>query len=224
MICCIIPAYNEEASIGSLIKETGKYVDQIIVVDDGSLDATARNALKAGAIVISHPNNRGKGEALKTGFIKAISLDADVVITLDGDGQHSPTEILKFLKVLEQENADIVVGSRFLKDVTVGRKMPSQRIISNTLTTNILRVFFGIPLTDSQSGFRAFKGEALKKLGYVDSRFAAETEILIDAHKKGFKIKEVDIKTRYGTEKSKIKPLNDTIRWIQRVLIKKIQG
>ena len=116
------------------------------------------------------------------------------------------------------------MGSRFLKEVTVGRKMPTQRVISNTLTTNILKVFFGIPITDSQSGFRAFKGKALKKLGYVDSKFAAETEILIDAHKKGFKIKEVDIKTRYGTEKSKIKPLNDTIRWIIRVLIKKVQG
>lgn len=224
MICSVIPAYNEEASIGGLVKETTKYVDTIIVVDDGSLDATAKNAQKAGAIVIRHSRNRGKGEALKTGFIKAVSLNADVVITLDGDGQHSPNEILKFLKVLKQENADIVVGSRFLKGVTVGRKMPTQRAISNTMTTNILKVFFGIPLTDSQSGFRAFKAKTLKKLGYTDSKFAAETEILIDAHKKGFKIREVDIKTRYGTEKSKIKPLKDTIRWIQRVIIKKIQG
>lgn len=224
MICGVIPAYNEEASIGPLVEETIKYVDSVIVVDDGSLDATAKNAQKAGATVIRHPRNRGKGEALKTGFIKAVSVNADVVITLDGDGQHSPNEILKFLKVLKQENVDIVVGSRFLKEVTVGRKMPGHRFISNTLTTNILRVFFGIPLTDSQSGFRAFRVKTLKKLGYTDSKFAAETEILIDAHKKGFKIREVDIKTRYGTEESKIKPLKDTIRWIQRVMVKKLQG
>ncbi|MFX1486692.1 MAG: glycosyltransferase family 2 protein [Promethearchaeota archaeon] len=224
MICGVIPAYNEEAFIGPLVEETIKYVDSVIVVDDGSLDATAKNAQKAGATVIRHPRNRGKGEALKTGFIKAVSVNADVVITLDGDGQHSPNEILKFLKVLKQENVDIVVGSRFLKEVTVGRKMPGHRVISNTLTTNILRVFFGIPLTDSQSGFRAFRVKTLKKLGYTDSKFAAETEILIDAHKKGFKIREVDIKTKYGTEESKIKPLKDTIRWIQRVMVKKLQG
>ncbi|MHA1238645.1 MAG: glycosyltransferase family 2 protein [Candidatus Odinarchaeia archaeon] len=224
MIYAVIPAFNEKRHIRGVIEQTKQFVDDIIVVDDGSVDGTCEVALNAGARVVRHPRNLGKGAALRTGFVKAIKLGANIVVTLDGDGQHKPEEIPKLLRKMDIYNADIVVGSRFLGNEDKLKKMPIQRIISNVLTTRILNRMFGLRITDSQSGFRAFRSSALRKLAYVDNKFAAETEILIDAHKKGFKIRETEISVIYGEERSKIKPLQDTFRWIIRVIIRKLSS
>lgn len=224
MICAVIPAFNESENICWVVEKTKPFVDEIIVVDDGSLDDTGYKALKCGARVIRHPKNKGKGAALRTGFVKAIKLGADIVITLDGDKQHNPDEIPRLLRRLELSKADIIVGSRFLGGEDKLKKMPIQRILSNKLTTIILNGMFGLRITDSQSGFRVFRASVLRKLAYVDNKFAAETEILIDAHRKGFKIRDAEISVVYGEEKSKIRPFQDTFRWIFRVILKKLSS
>ncbi|MHA1606896.1 MAG: glycosyltransferase family 2 protein [Candidatus Freyarchaeota archaeon] len=211
-IVCVSPAFNEERTVSSIVRESLKHVDEVIVVDDGSTDATFKKALAAGAIVIRHPRNMGKGAALKTGFSLALKRNADIIVSIDADGQHEPNEIPKLLKKLMHGSFDLVVGSRFLGSI---EGMPSLRILSNTITSRLLRLFFKLPITDSQSGYRAFKRKVIEVVTFSDPRFAAETEILIEAHRKGFKIGEVKIKTIYGEEKSKMRNVEDTIRWLK---------
>ncbi|MHA1594977.1 MAG: glycosyltransferase family 2 protein [Candidatus Baldrarchaeia archaeon] len=218
-VACVIPAYNEEPNIGHVVKGAKKYCDLVIVVDDGSTDRTSLEAKREGAIVIRHQRNLGKGAALRTGFKSAIEHGADVIVVIDGDGQHDPNEIPKLVQALLNRDADIVIGSRFLKRQLSG--MPPQRILSNFLTTTILKLLFGIKITDSQCGFRAFKRTALEKLiDFEDNKYAAETEILINAKRYGFKIIEVGISVKYGEEESKIRPIRDTVRWIRLVFKK----
>ena len=222
-VLCVSPAYNEEKTVSKVVEGALKYTDRVIVVDDGSTDSTYKEAMKSGATVIRHNKNKGKGVALKTGFKKALETTADIVIVLDADGQHNPEEIPKLLKTMNYEDSDIVVGSRFLGDI---KDMPRIRILSNTLTTMILRLYFGLPITDSQSGFRAYKRGVLEKVEFSAPRFSAETEILVDANRKGFKISEAGVQTLYGEEKSKMRNFEDTIRWIWDVdkqLIKSIR-
>lgn len=213
-LVCVSPAFNEERTVASVVEKALKYVDEVIVVDDGSTDNTRKKALEAGAIVISHPRNLGKGAALKTGFKAALERGADIIISIDADGQHDPDEIPRLLSAMERGNFDIVIGSRFLGDIS---NMPTPRIFSNTITSRFLRLFFKIPVTDSQSGFRAFKRKVIESVSFSDPRFAAETEILINAKQKGFRIGEVKITTIYGEEKSKMRIIEDTLRWVKLV-------
>jgi len=210
-VFCVSPAYNEEKTVAKVVEGALKNTDGIIVVDDGSIDNTYKEANKAGATVVQHNKNMGKGIALKTGFKKALEMDADIIVVLDADGQHNPEEIPKLLKTMNRENSDVVVGSRFLGNI---EGMPRIRILSNTLTTSILRLYFGLPLTDSQSGYRAYKRRLLENVEFSATRFSAETEILVDAQRKGFKISEAKIQTIYGEEKSKMRVFGDTIRWL----------
>jgi glycosyltransferase involved in cell wall biosynthesis len=211
MVFCVSPAYNEEKTVARVVEGALKSTDGIIVVDDGSIDNTYEEACKAGAIVVRHNKNMGKGVALKTGFKKALEMNADIIVVLDADGQHNPEEIPRLLETMNSENSDVVVGSRFLGSI---KGMPRARILSNTLTTRILRLFFGLPITDSQSGYRAYKRQLLENVEFSATRFSAETEILIDAQRKGFKISEAKIQTIYGEEKSKMRVFGDTVRWI----------
>ncbi len=223
MIIAVIPAYNESAFIKRVIEETSRYVDKVIVVDDGSVDETGEIVKETNAILVKHKRNKGKGEALKTGFKTALKNHADIIVTLDGDYQHKPVEIKRLLFYLNRTGADIVVGSRFLTKENI-QAMPAQRILSNMITSAILRFFFRVPVTDSQSGFRAFRAPILRVLETKDPRFAAETEILIDAKQKGFIIREAPISIKYGVEKSKINPFLDTFRWLRTVFIKRVKS
>nr|MDO8080689.1 glycosyltransferase family 2 protein [Candidatus Freyarchaeota archaeon] len=211
IVLCVSPAYNEEKTVSKVVEGALKNADGIIVVDDGSIDNTYKEASKAGATVVQHSKNMGKGVALKTGFKKALEMDADIIVVLDADGQHNPEEIPKLLKTMNREDSDVVVGSRFLGNI---KGMPRIRILSNTLTTRILRLYFGLPITDSQSGYRAYKRRLLENVEFSATRFSAETEILVDAQRKGFKISEAKIQTIYGEEESKMRVFGDTLRWI----------
>lgn len=211
VVLCVSPAYNEEKTVAKVVDGALKSTDGVIVVDDGSTDNTYLEAQKAGATVVRHHKNMGKGVALKTGFEKALEMGADIVVVLDADGQHNPEEIPKLLKTMRREDSDVVVGSRFLGDI---KGMPRIRILSNTLTTKILRLYFGLPITDSQSGYRAYKRHLLENIEFSATRFSAETEILVDAKRKGFKISETKIQTIYGEEKSKMRIFEDTLRWV----------
>ena len=216
-VFCVIPAFNEEKYIYDVAKIAKEFVDVVVVVDDGSIDKTFSRAIDSGAVVLRHEENMGKGAALRTGFKYALEHGADIVVTLDGDMQHDPLEIPKFLEKIREEDADIVVGSRFLEKV---KGMPIQRRLSNFITTKVLNKVFKVPVTDSQSGFRAFKRKVLEKVTFKDNRYGAETEILIEAKRKGFNIVEVPISVKYENQKSKIRPIRETFSWIW-LIIKK---
>lgn len=209
-VCCVIPAYQESRAIDRVITITRKYCAHVVVVDDGSTDNTGKIAEANGATVLRHPTNLGKGAALRTGFNYAIKKQYDVVITLDGDLQHNPHSIPRFLDKVKQ-GYDIIVGSRYK---TQSEDMPFARKLSNLITTTVLRVIFKVPVTDSQSGYRAFKKRVLETIPVRDNGFAAETEILIDAQRAGFLISEVPIATSYGEEESKIRAGRDISRWL----------
>jgi len=209
-VCCIIPAYQESRAIDQVIRIAQNYCTHVVVVDDGSTDNTAKIAQDNGATVLRHPTNLGKGAALRTGFDYTVKKQYDVMITLDGDLQHNPHSIPRFLDKIKQ-GYDIIVGSRYQ---TQSEDMPFARKLSNLITTTVLRVFFKVPVTDSQSGYRAFKRRVLETIPVRDNGFAAETEILIDAQRAGFLISEVPIATSYGDEESKIRAGRDISRWL----------
>lgn len=192
-ITALIPAYNEELSIGSVVIRTSKYVDQVIVVDDGSADDTAEIAAKAGAEVINHIQNMGKGAALKTGFNAAYN--TDIIVTMDSDGQHNPAEIPNLIKPIEDGEADIVNGSRYLDNLK--NETPKYRRLGQTILDTATNFNSGLHITDSQSGFRAFASYTVPAFKFTKTDFTIESEMLMDAAAKDFKVKEVQIGVSY---------------------------
>ncbi|WP_048150665.1 glycosyltransferase family 2 protein [Palaeococcus ferrophilus] len=189
----IIPAYNEELTIGSIVALAKKYGD-VLVVDDGSSDRTSEIAQKAGAIVIRHKTNSGKGAALRTGFEYALSKDYDVVVTIDADGQHNPEEIPYLVEPLIKGEADFVIGSRYLNGSK--KKIPLYRRLGLWVLNKSTKVASKMEV-DSQSGFRALRRKALEKLNLSSSGYAVETDMVINAREQGLRIKEVPISVRY---------------------------
>jgi glycosyltransferase involved in cell wall biosynthesis len=189
---------------------------RVIVVDDGSSDKTAEIAKLAGAEVLMHPNNRGKGAALKTGFQAA--KDADIIITLDSDGQHQPREIPRLLEPIIKGEADVVNGSRYLNGN--GKETPSyRRVGQNVLDTATNISGKNLDVTDSQSGFRAFAGHTLPVFRFRSPDYTIESEMLIEAAKAGLRIKEVEISATYGEENyHKQNPIRHGVSVLVRVL------
>lgn len=200
-ITAIVPAFNEELSIGSVVIGANKFVDQIIVVDDGSTDYTAEIAKKAGAEVIQHSQNMGKGAALKTGFNSIPN--TDIVVTIDGDGQHNPREIPLLVKPIADGQTDMVNGSRYLDKKS--NRTPAYRRIGQTVLDKTTNINSGLKITDSQSGFRAFAAFTVPAFRFSKADFSIESEMLMDAASHNFKIMEVQVGTSYNKkQKSKI--------------------
>lgn len=166
------------------------------MVDDGSKDNTANIAKLAGAQVIAHPQNQGKGAALKTGFLAA--KDADVIITMDSDGQHKAGEIPLILEPIMSGEADLVNGSRYLNGNTA--ETPLYRRVGQNVLDAATKISGGLDITDSQSGFRAFAGHTLPIFRFHSKDYSIESEMLIEAAQAGLRIKEVQISTTYGDE------------------------
>ena len=190
----VIPAYNEERFIGSVVLKARRYVDVVIVVDDGSGDDTADVAAAAGAVVLRHPENRGKGAALNTGFAEARRLAARAVVVLDADGQHRTREIPAVLQPVLEEGADMVVGSRFLSR---GRRIPLLRRLGMQGITLASNAGSGVSVTDSQTGFRAFSAAALANLAFHSDGFSVESEMQFLAKQHGLTVAEVPISASY---------------------------
>ncbi len=214
----IIPAYNEEVAIGSIILRTLKYVDKVLIVNDGSDDATVEIAELAGADVINHTTNLGKGEALKSGF-NAIG-DYDVVITLDGDGQHNPDEIPTLIKPIVEDGADLVNGSRYMNGPE--ENTPAYRRVGQQGLDTATNVSAGIKVTDSQSGFRAFSKKACSCFRFYDTGFGIESEMLVDASEAGLKIVEVPITVRYDVDGSTKNPVTHGVGVLLKIIKDKI--
>ncbi|MEM4649593.1 MAG: glycosyltransferase family 2 protein [Candidatus Bathyarchaeia archaeon] len=207
IIACI-PAYNEEATIAKVIIQAQKYVDKVILCDDGSTDYTGLIAEKLGAEVIKHERRLGKGAALRSLFKKAEDLEAGVVVTLDADGQHDPNDIPKLIKPILNDEADVVIGSRYIGEEPIGEGMPKQRKLGLKTVNGFVKRLGKLPVRDTQSGFRAYSFKALKAIMPSEMDMSVDSEILMKAAEKGLRIIEVPIKVSYLTPKpSKHTPL-----------------
>ncbi|MFY9410024.1 MAG: glycosyltransferase family 2 protein [Methanosarcina flavescens] len=204
-ITVVLPAYNEEVSIGSIVLLTSQYADNVIVVDDGSSDRTAEVAGKAGAEVVRHETNRGKGAALKTGFTAAADLGADVIVTMDSDGQHNPAEIPRLAAPIIDGTAEMVNGSRYLSHKD--KNTPIYRRVGQTILDTATNMNSGLKITDSQSGFRAFAASTKDVFRFNARGMAIESEMLADAGRSGLRIKEVEIGVRYDVDGSTVSPI-----------------
>jgi glycosyltransferase involved in cell wall biosynthesis len=193
-VAVIIPAYNEERFIGSVVLKARHYSDNVIVVDDGSQDQTAVVAATAGAYVIKHEVNQGKGGALNTGFAYAQALRADVIVTIDADGQHDVEEIGAVVDPVLTGEADLVIGSRYL---VKNSNVPTHRVIGHKAFNFITNQVSGTAVTDSQSGFRAFSPHCLSKLTFSSNGFSVESEMQFIAREHALKLVEVPITIYY---------------------------
>ena len=201
-----IPAYNEEKNIALIITKLKKITDSIIVCDDGSSDLTGEIARELGAIVISHPKNMGYGAAIRSLFLKAKELDLDGLITMDADGQHRIEDVNSVFKPINDEVADIVIGSRFLDKKS--EEMPNYRKVGIKIITKVTNLSIKEKLTDSQSGFRAYSKKALQKVIPSDVGMGVSTEILIKASNLELKVTEVPIKVHYDVDTSTHNPVS----------------
>lgn len=218
-IIALIPAYDEEVAIGSVILRTLQYVDDVLIVDDGSSDATSKIAKLAGAKVITHPTNLGKGEGLKSGF-KYIGDNYDIIITIDGDGQHNPDEIPKLLKPIIDGKTDLVNGSRYMNGPE--ENTPAYRRVGQQVLDKATNISAGISITDSQSGFRAFTSKITPCFRFKDTGFGIESEMLVDAAENGFRISEVPITVRYDVDGSTKNPVTHGVGVLLTILKDKV--
>ena len=190
-----IPAFNEAKPIVDVIKKSLNYVDKVIVCDDGSSDSTSEEAKNAGAIVIKHEQNMGKGHAMKSLFKYAKNIDADVIVTIDGDGQFLPEQMENLIKPILETKYDIVIGNRFSDD----KEMPSYRKAGNKMLDKMTKLAADLPFSDTQSGFRSYSKKAIQSINFSSGGFGVDSEILINAVDKGLKITETNVTVLYDT-------------------------
>ena len=195
-LVAVIPVHNEAHSISNVIRKTEQYASHIIVVDDGSIDETFKICRSLGVKVIRNSRKMGKGVALKRGIIDAMKLTPDIIVTLDGDGQHDPDDIPKLIGPIQQTEADIVIGSRYDKKALA--EVPSTRKIGLSVINKTNMLLTRSRIVDSQSGFRAYDGTIMDKIiSYTSTGYGVETEQLALADSYGFVIAEVPILIKY---------------------------
>lgn len=207
--CIVIPVYNEAAAIGWLVADLKKRRYDVLVIDDGSVDNSGAIAREKGALVITHEVRKGKGLSLRDGFDYAVRQNYDAVITMDGDGQHAVEDIPQFIEKAKEAGTSIVTGSRMQNHAG----MPWVRLWVNGLMSAVISSLCKQNIPDTQCGFRLISVPILRQIRLSSSDFEIESEVLIKASKKGFKIHSVPVKTIYQDEISKVNPFKDTIRF-----------
>tara|TARA_Y100001936_G_scaffold32609_1_gene30575 strand:- start:5485 stop:6366 length:882 start_codon:yes stop_codon:yes gene_type:complete len=200
-----IPAFNEEKQLPKILPKLKEITDSIIVCDDGSTDKTAAIAKEFGAEVVRHEKNQGYGGAIRSIFQMASKINSDVLVTFDADGQHRIEDINKVLQPIKDEQADIVIGSRFLND---NNEVPGYRKIGIKIITQVTNASIKKHFTDSQSGFRAYKKQVLENIVLTEQGMGISTEILIKASQKDFRITEIPIKILYEGDTSTHNPVS----------------
>jgi glycosyltransferase involved in cell wall biosynthesis len=206
----VIPAVDAAETIGSLIRSIKARDLGVVVVDDGSRDRTAAIAAGEGALVISHLRNEGKGRALRTGFEHALRARYDGVVTMDGDGQHDPAEIPALIDAAEHQHAALVLGNRLAN----GASMPAARRATNRLMSRIVSLLARQPIPDSQCGFRFIRREVLESVPLRSRLYEIETELLLGAARRKWKIISVPVRSIYENHPSRIRPARDTLRFL----------
>lgn len=208
--CVLIPSFNEANTIGGLVIKLKKRGIAIYVVDDGSTDDTFSAARGAGAIVVRYSANRGKGAAVREGFRYILKEGFEAALVMDGDDQHEVSSIDDFFRRMDETGADIIIGNRMID----ASSMPYVRKITNRFMSWLIYRVSGQKVPDSQCGFRLIKRGVLENVKLESDNFQIESELIIKAARKGFRIESVPIRAIYGDEKSKINPIVDTFRFI----------
>jgi glycosyltransferase involved in cell wall biosynthesis len=208
-----IPAFNEELTIGSVVLKAREHVDEVLVIDDGSEDDTRRVATLASATVLSHRRNLGKGAAIRTAFDYVRRNGHEILVLIDGDGQHDSEEIPNLTRSIAMDEADVVVGTRWGK--TNG--MPFYRRVGKRMLDYATGAFTGF-ITDSQCGFRAFSRTAVDALDLQSLGFGVESEVLIRAREAGLRVVEVPVGARYDVDGSTAEPLDQGVRVVDSIL------
>lgn len=209
--CVVLPAFREARTIRTIVEQIRAIGLPVVVVDDGSDDDTAREAETAGAVVVRHPVNRGKGVALTTGFQWAHTQGFEAAVTLDSDGQHDPAEIPRFIEAYQRTGIPVLIGNRMWNP----EGMPRIRRWTNLTMSWLLSREMKRYVPDTQCGYRLIRCDLVPFVAARSERFAAESEILLRMAERGIRIDSVRIRTIYGEEKSRINPLTDTIRFIR---------
>ena len=209
-VCIIIPTYNEAIAIGKIIQQIRELGWEAVVVDDGSTDASAQISQDYGAVVLKNFKNHGKGFSLIRGLKYSLDKNFDAAITMDGDGQHCPSDIPGFIQKAGSSKASIIIGNRMHNP----RRMPIVRILTNKFMSWLISKLVRQRIPDTQCGFRLIKKELLEKIKFTTHRFETESEILIQASRLGHRIESIPIKTIYQKERSQINPIFDTVRFI----------
>jgi len=204
-IAALIPVYNGADHVADVIRGTRRWLREVLVVDDGSLDQTARVARESGARVLRLPSNRGKGAAIRAGLSVLLGETHSHVLMLDGDGQHEPDDIPKFIAAATE--ADFVLGNR----LWCREAIPPRRMWTNHVGTTALRLMTGFPLEDSQCGYRLVAATLLRRMGLVGKRYSVDTELLIRAGKLGAAFAHVPVTVIYAGEPSHFRPVRDTV-------------
>lgn len=213
-VAVLLPAYNEEVAIASMILLSSQYATEVIVIDDGSTDRTKQISELAGATVLSHKTNKGKGVALKTGFDYA--KDFDIIVTIDADGQHNPSEIPLLIEPIANDEADLVNGSRYINGHETST--PKYRRIGQTVLDTATNIAAGVKITDSQSGFRAFSSKCFKYFNFNPEGFGIESDMLIEAANNNLRILEVEITVRYDVNTTTANPVIQGVSVLLRIL------
>lgn len=217
-IIALIPAFDEDRFIGSVVIKTRQYVDQVVVIDDGSQDDTVRVAEMAGAHVIRQPHNQGKAAALNVGlaYVREYAREHNITacILIDGDGQQNPYDIPALLTPIRAGEADVVVGSRFLG---VKSNTPGWRVIGQQALTTATNIASGVSLTDSQSGFRALSSRAIEALIFRTRGFSLESEMQFLIQQHALRAVEVPIAMNYD-EKPKRNPVGHGLQVLNGIL------
>lgn len=209
--CVLIPSFNEEKTIGRIVRAVREQGHQVLVVDDGSQDDTAKRAGENGAEVIVNEQNLGKGTSLRRAFDIVKHRDHDAVIVMDGDGQHLPKDIAPFIRRYEESKPGVIVGNRMARS----KGMPLVRWLTNKFMSFVISYICRQGIPDSQCGFRLIDMRVLKEVGLSTEKFEIESEILLEASRHGFKIESVPVTTVYEGQHSAIHPFRDTVRFFK---------
>lgn len=209
-LLAIIPAYDAESTVASVVEATARVVPEVLVIDDGSVDGTADAARRAGAGVLRLRAHRGKGVALRAGFARGVAGGAAAVITIDADGQHDPAEIPRLLECWRTTGAGLVIGSR----VHLEEGMRPVRRFGNHFARRALTLFSGVAVADAQSGFRLYDAALLRAVALRGARYEMESEVIVRAARAGFKVASTPIRLAQvdGYETSHYRPWRDTAR------------
>ncbi|MBU4311817.1 MAG: glycosyltransferase family 2 protein [Candidatus Omnitrophica bacterium] len=210
----VIPTYNEVKTIGAIVRDLRARDFRVVVVDDGSSDHTIVDANKFGAELVVHSRNVGKGRCIREGMEYALENGCDIVITMDGDGQHDLKEIDKFISEYKASGADIVLGNRMHDP----KRMPFLRRCTNVFMSFVISFILGRRVEDSQCGYRLLSRNAIEKMSLMTTKYEIESEMLIEVKRHDLKISSVDIDSIYEGSSSQINPFFDTLRFIRLII------
>ena len=212
-VCVLIPAYNEATKIGNVIRGIREQGFKVLVSDDGSVDETASIARGLGAQVVRAEKNEGKGASLRKGLREFLKTDLSAIVLMDSDGQHDPADVGRLVDALEK-GADLVIGNRMEHP----EGMSWIRRLTNRLMSGVLSALAKQNVPDSQCGYRAMTREAARTLALHSDRFEVESEMILEASKRGLKILSVPVRCIYADETSRIRPWRDTVRFFYFIL------